>query len=261
MPAKVFETEHIVYMLISFSLIITILILVKMYCKTDKAKTIAIKMGGGILLFLILLNRFFVSQHWNVTYLPTSICGTISLFFGAGLVFSKKDSSILHFLTYSAIFSGFLPTVFPDYLVNGPTIFFPATITSLLHHSVCFMMSIMVLELKYITPNLKKWYAWPLGYCVLVFYGLFNIKILNQSDSMNINNPIFANTPLNFFYLGLMFFAVYIIFLFLYDTIKYKQNCYLVTCYKKLFTKTNKIELNENDVIKLFKKIILDKKL
>ncbi len=261
-PPKIFGTEHIIYIVLSFAVTIAILTVVGIFCKTEKLKKIVIKTGGGILLFLILLNRVFCIQHWtDVTYLPTSICGTISLFFGAALILCKKDSFVLHFLTYTALFTGLLPTIYPDYLGQGPTIFFPATITSLLHHSVCFMMAIMVLELKYITPNIKKWYAWPLGYCVLVFYGLFNIKILNQTDSININSPILPNTPLNFFYIGLMFFALYIIFLFIYDSIVNKKDCVLAKCYRKivsLFKK--KKELDENGVVEISKKIILDKK-
>ena len=260
MAPKIFGIEHIVYLILSFIVTVAILIVTGIFCKSERVKMILIKAGGGILLFLILLNRVFCIQHWDVTYLPTSICGAVSMFFGIALILCKKDSSILHFLSYSALFTGLLPTIYPDYIGQGPTIFFPATITSLLHHSVCFMMAIMVFEFKYITPNIRKWYAWPLGYFALVFYGLFNIKILNQPDAININSPILPNTPFNFFFLGLIFFAVYMIFLFVFDIIANKKECVVVKSYKKIVSKIKRKNLDENAVVAMSKKIILDTK-
>ena len=260
MAPKIFGIEHIVYLILNFIVTVAILIVTGIFCKSERVKMILIKAGGGILLFLILLNRVFCIQHWDVTYLPTSICGAVSMFFGIALILCKKDSSILHFLSYSALFTGLLPTIYPDYIGQGPTIFFPATITSLLHHSVCFMMAIMVFEFKYITPNIRKWYAWPLGYFALVFYGLFNIKILNQPDAININSPILPNTPFNFFFLGLIFFAVYMIFLSVFDIIANKKESVVVKSYKKIVSKIKRKNLDENAVIAMSKKIILDTK-
>lgn len=244
---KIFGIEHIIYMIISFALTITALVLIKKFCKTEKSQNIAIKISGAVLLFIVILNNLFI-YLWVNTFELVSLCGTVSLLFAVFALICKKDSSCLHFITYTALFTGLIATIYPTYIGQGSTIFFPATITSLLHHSLSFYMAILVLELKYITPNIKKWYAWPLGYFGLVTYGLFNIKIRGKSDSMNINSPLIKNTPFNWFYLALMFIAVYTIFLLIYDAIVNKKNCFVITTYKKvcsLFKKSQKENSNK----------------
>ena len=243
---KIFGIEHIIYMIISFALTITALILIKKFCKTEKSKKLAIKISGAVLLLFVILNNLFI-YLWVNTFQLVSLCGTVSLLFAIFAIFCKKDSSCLHFITYTALFTGLIATIYPTYIGQGSTIFFPSTITSLIHHSLSFYMAVLVLELGYITPNIKKWYAWPLGYFGLITFGLFNIKIRGKADSMNINSPLIANTPFNWFYLALMFMAVYIIFLFVYDTIKNKKQCVIVVTYNKIVNlfKKNKDEENK----------------
>lgn len=243
---KIFGIEHIIYMIISFALTITALILIKKFCKTEKSKKLAIKISGAVLLLFVILNNLFI-YLWVNTFQLVSLCGTVSLLFAIFAIFCKKDSSCLHFITYTALFTGLIATIYPTYIGQGSTIFFPSTITSLIHHSLSFYMAVLVLELGYITPNIKKWYAWPLGYFGLITFGLFNIKIRGKADSMNINSPLIANTPFNWFYLALMFMAVYIVFLFVYDTIKNKKQCVIVVTYNKIVNlfKRNKDEENK----------------
>ena len=225
--AKVFGKEHIVYMVISFALIITALVLIKKFCKTEKAKKLAIKISGAVQLLVVLLNNIFLYQ-WVHRIELVSLCGTVSLLFAVFAIVCKKDSSCLHFITYTGLFAGLIATIYPTYIGQGPTIWFPSTITSLLHHSLTFYLAVLVLELGYIAPNIKKWHAWPLGYCALMTYGLFNLKIRGRSDSMYINNPVLAGTKLNWFYLGLIFLAVYTVFLLVFDAIKNKKECFVV---------------------------------
>lgn len=246
MPPKIFGIEHILYMVISFALIITALILIKVYCKTEKSKNIAYRVSGAVLLLVVILNNIFI-YDWVHYIKLDSLCGIVSLMFGIFAIFCKKDSSCLHFVTYTALFTGLLSTFYPDYINQGATIFFPSTITSLLHHSLSFYMAILTFELGFITPNIKKWYAWPLGYFALITIGVFNIKIRGRSDSMSINRPLLPNTIFNWFYLALIFLAIYTTFLLIYDTIKNKKNCFLCNAYRFAVEKFKKF-------ISLFKK-------
>lgn len=238
---KIFGIEHIIYMLISFALTITALVLIKKFCKTDKSKTIAVKISGLVLFLTILINRLCV-YLWqmdvgNTTYpyLPVSLCATVSLFLGFATIVCKKDSSVLHFLTYTALFTGLISTIYPTYIGQGESIFFPSTITSLMHHSLSFYVAMLILLLGWIKPNIKKWHAWPLGYCALITYGVFTLKMLGKGyDSMNINSPIIKGTPFNWFYLGLMFIAVYTVFLLIYDAIVNKKQCFIVVTFNKI---------------------------
>ena len=59
MPPKIFGTEHIIYMIISFILTAVAIILIKKFCKTEKSQALAVKISGAVLLFSILLNRYF----------------------------------------------------------------------------------------------------------------------------------------------------------------------------------------------------------
>lgn len=230
---KIFGKEHIIYMIISFALIITALVLIKKFCKTEKSKKIAVKVSGTVQLLVVLLNNIFLYQ-WVHRIELVSFCGTLSLLFALFAIFCKKDSSCLHFVTYSALVAGLIVTIYPTYIGQGSTIWFPSTITSLMHHSLSFYLAVLMLELGYITPNIKKWYAWPLGYCCMMCYGLFNIKIRGRADSMYINNPVLAGTKLNWFYMGLMFLAVYTLFLLIFDTVKKKKDCFVVQTAKKV---------------------------
>lgn len=245
---KIFGKEHIIYMAISFAIIITTLVLIKKYCKTERSKKIAIKVSGAVQLLVVLLNNIFLYQ-WVHRIELVSLCGTVSLLFAVFAIVCKKDSSCLHFVTYTGLLAGLIATIYPTYIGQGTTIFFPSTITSLIHHSLTFYLAILVLELGYITPNIKKWHAWPLGYCALMTYGLFNLKIRGRADSMYINNPVLAGTKLNWFYLGLIFLAVYTIFLLVYDGIKNKKDCLVVktakqvaSCFKKNHNKSETVE-------------------
>ena len=230
---KIFGKEHILYLVISFAIIIAALILIKLFCKTDKAKKIAIKVSAAVQLVVIILNNVFV-YLWVGNIKMDSICGVVSFLIALFTLICKKDSSCLHFITYTALLTGLIPTFYPTYIGQGATIFFPATITSLIHHSLSFYLAVLIIMLQYITPNIKKWYAWPLGYFGLITFGVFNIKIRGLSDSMNINSPIIAGTPFNWFYLGIIFLAVYTVFLLIYDTIKNKKQGFIVTTANKI---------------------------
>ncbi len=232
MSPKIFGTEHVIYMVISFALTIVAVILLKKYCKSDRLKALTVKICGAVMIFAILINRLTAVIYFeNERYFPYSLCATVSLVFGFLAVVCKKDSMPLHFISYTAIISGLIPTIYPHYLNQGSTIFFPPTLTSLFHHSLSFFLALLIFVLGYVKPDLKKWHAWPLGYCTFVVYGLFNVKILGQ-ESMSINSPVIAGTPFNWFYMGLMFFAVYTVFLVTFDIVKNKKNCLLIVGFK-----------------------------
>lgn len=230
MNPKIFGIEHILYIVISLLLTVAALVLIKIFCKTEKAKNIAYRVSAAVLLLVVILNNIFIYQWVHYVKLD-SICGIVSLMFGVFGLICKKDSSCLHFVTYTALFTGLITTIYPSYIGQGSTIFFPSTITSLLHHSLSFYMAVLTLELGFITPNIKKWYAWPLGYFALITIGVYNIKFRGKADSMSINYPLLSGTNLNWFYVGLIFLALYTIFLIVYDSIKNKQKGFICQIY------------------------------
>ena len=226
MELKPFDLCHIIYMIIAFPITVGLVVFATKCLKSEKAKALFVKISGAVMLFVILLNRalamIYLNEPW---YLPHSFCGTLALVLGVCTIICKKDSMPLHFLSYSAIVSGLVTTIYPNYLHEGSTIFFPPTLTSLIHHSLSFYLALLLFTLGYVKPNVKKWHAWPIGYLICLAYGVFNVKIVKLEDSMCINEPIIEGTFLNWFYLGLMFIATYTLFLFIFDAVKNKNNC------------------------------------
>ncbi len=243
MEPKIFGLQHIIYLIVSIIITIVGLIFVSKI-KTEKGKFIAVKIGGLILLCTIILNRLFCEIFWPGSFMPTSLSGLLSFALSLSLIFCKKNSPVFQYLAFTALITGTIATVYPNYISQGLsftasetkpaivhvyyTIFCPPTITSLLHHSMQVFLAIMLIILGWVKFDIKRWYAWPLGYAVTVLYGLFMIKIKGNSDSIYINSSVLPGTPLNWFYGGLLFFAIHLITLIIIDVIKNKKDCYLL---------------------------------
>lgn len=243
MEPKIFGIQHIIYLIVSIAMTIVGLILVAKI-KSEKGKFLAVKIGGGVLLFTITLNRTFCEIFWPGSFLPTSLSGILSFALAFSLIFCKKNSAVFQYLAFTALVTGTIATVYPNYISQGLsfkasetapaivhtyyTIFCPPTITSLLHHSMQIFLSIMIIMFGWVQFDIKRWYAWPLGYAVNVVYGLFMIKIMGNSDSIYINSAVLPGTFLNWFYGGLLFFLLHIVTLIVIDVIKNKKNCYIL---------------------------------
>ena len=238
---KIFGIEHIIYMIITFAVMIAGLILIGKFCKSDKSKLLTVKISGIVLLITILINRYACTVYWpGCNYLPASLCGTLSLIFGIFLIVARKDSKLLHSIVYAALLAGLFSTIYPTYIGQGSTIFCFPTITSLLHHSMDIFCAILLFVTGWVKPNIKKWASWLFLYFGLICYGLFMIKYMGESNAMSINAPLLAGTNLDWLHLGLYFTIVYTVFLIVYDVIKNKKNCIFVEWYngiKSCFTK------------------------
>ena len=157
MPPKIFGIEHILYMIISFAVMIAGLVVIAKFCKSEKARLITIKVSGAALMLAILINRFACIWYWpGCNFLPASLCGAVSFIFGAILLLAKKDSKLLHSIVYIALVAGLISTVYPTYIGQGNTIFCFPTITSLLHHSLDIFCAILLFMLGWIKPNIKN---------------------------------------------------------------------------------------------------------
>lgn len=222
---KVFGTEHLLYLLVCVVVSVVSLILIKKFVKTKKQKTILVKVMGVALFIAIMCNRFaccgWVFDIEN--FFPTTFCGTTSIIFSLTLIFAKPDSSLMQFVSSCAFFGGILTLIYPDFIGQNQSIFFGKTITGLLHHTLMVYNFILILLLGYYKPTLKKWQALPLGLCVYMTYGIFNITILGHSDSMQIYKPLLEGTPFTWFFTGILFILLYTMFLVVYELCAYKK--------------------------------------
>lgn len=222
---KVFGKEHLIYLIVSFILTIIAVILITIFIKDENKKKITRRSIGLILLFLIIYNRICVSIHndnwWFL--LPTSYCGITSLILSIGLIWAKKDNFIFHFFPYVGIVGGIGALLYPDFLSQNSSFFYPATISGLLHHSVCLFASILCFTSSYFTPTLKKWYIPIISYIIVLALGFFELYILKLDNPFNLSRPLVSGTILNWWFVSiLVFLASYLVMLF-YDIFNKKS--------------------------------------
>jgi len=219
---KIFEIEHILYLTISILLLTATGIILKKKIKDEKSIKIMFRILGLFGLIFILSSRITLSIDKNNILLlfPDSFCSMTSYLVAIGLLFLNKDNFLLHITWLLAIVGNICSLLIPDYLADGPTIFYPTTITALMHHSFTLFEMIMVFIFKYITLTMKK--AWT-QLLLILFYigsGLFLVYVLKAPDAYYINNPAVVNTPLNVWLMIPIYISIYFAIIMIIELLK-----------------------------------------
>lgn len=199
MPAELYGIEHFMYIGITTAIATVGLILAKKYAKSEKAKIIFLKSIACGLFISILANRLsqvfrYEETNW-VAIIPDSYCGLTSLALSLAVLFGKKDNNAYHFLWLLGLFGGISTVVYPNFIGQGPTIFYLPTISGLLHHSFSATLVVSLLIFKQIYITYKKWYCTLFGFTCYISLGAFLIGALGVSDAFHIYTPLFDNTP------------------------------------------------------------------
>lgn len=205
--AKVFGVEHIIYLILTILVGVGSILFAKKCCKEEKKLQLFIRILGGILLVLIIANRICISirEGYDWAYLaPDSYCAISSFTMAIAMLIGKKDGILFHFVCYLGFVGGLAATIYPNYLSQADSIFYHATITGLLHHSVLLISIVLVTITKFWTPTLKKWYALPLGLCVTMSIGVFDMTVIGLPDAMLIGGPLIKDTIFTWWFMGLM---------------------------------------------------------
>lgn len=223
----VFGWQHLTYLAIFIVLSLAVGIFIVKYAKTEKRMTWSMRIIGIVLLLLIIWNRIAISireNDWKFL-MPDSWCGAGSFTMAFALMFGKKDNKVLHYITYMGFVGAMVTMIYPNFLGqtdfsgNETTFMYPATISGLLHHSVLLFAIVMVTVTRYFTPTLKKWYYLPLGMCMTISLGIFEITAMGFDDAMLIMNPILPNTILTWWFLGILIMIMALIIMAIYDYI------------------------------------------
>ncbi len=215
---QVYGWEHIIYLTIVIGIMITLFILIKKYVKEEKQVILSIKITGVALLIAIVWNRLSICltrDHWN--FLPDSFCGTTSLALSLSAIFLKKDHKIFHCVAYLGLLGGSLTLIYPDFIGQADSIFYPMTISGLIHHTISVFIVILMLKTGFLKPQLRKWYLLPLGLSGYMTYGIFLITVLNYDNALYIYEPILSGTKLNWFVLGIIFLTMHAVFLTIWE--------------------------------------------
>ena len=199
--AKVFGWAHLTYLAIYIVAFAVSLVLIKLKVKSENKVDLTVKILGGVLLALLLFNRISIAFHresgWGL--IPESFCGVGSLGLAICCLFFKRGALPYHVFVYCMLFGGGIATFYPDFIgqeFHGkPTSFmYPATISGLMHHSLAFFISVLLLVTGHFKPCVKKTYALPLAICFELVYGLFLMEVCKFETAMYIGTRIIPHT-------------------------------------------------------------------
>ena len=219
MNPKIFGWQHLLYELFFIIFYISIIIIFVKLLKTEKAKNIFLKAIAGVLLALVLWNRILVALRDSdpFAFIPSTFCGLSSFILPFGIFFAKKDCYFFHFVCYLAFIGSLLNIIYPEFIGQASSIFYPLTISGLLHHSIAFITVILMVISNWFVPTIKKWYCFPLGMCCVMTYGLFVKEVFNLPYAMNIDSPLIEGTIFTWWFVGLLSVIFSIIVMIIFD--------------------------------------------
>lgn len=222
MPPKLYGTEHIVYIVCALAVTVAVVLTVRFCAKTDKQKTIALKIIAGVLLVFLVMNRVSLAV-WKknaLQLLPNSYCGMTSLLLAVAVLAGKPHNKLYDFLFYIELVGGTATIFYPNFLSQYDTFWFLPTVSGLLHHTVGLLLCILLAVCGWFRPSLKRWKMFPIGLSVYTLYGLFLLDVCKIPETMQIDTPIIPNTPLYWWFMLTVGSAAVFVFLLVWDLVE-----------------------------------------
>ena len=176
----------------------------------------------GFLFILISRISLSIDRHNFLLLLPDSFCSMTSYLTAISLLFLKQDNIILHVVWLLALVGNICSLLIPDYLADGPTIFFIPTITALIHHAFTLFEIIMVFIFKYMYLTLKKWWSQIILIVIYIGTGLIFVYCFKATDAFYINKPAIIHTELRVWLLIPIYISVYLIIMLTITLIRKK---------------------------------------
>ena len=225
---KIFGWEHFVYLAVFIILATVGIICAKKFAKTEKSQNIIIKLMGVALFLSIFASRLSITlctskPQWHYM-LPNQFCGMSSLVLSLAVIFGKKNNNVYHFVWFIALLGGVLTMVYPDFLPQNPSFFYPPTITGMLHHSLSIVMVVVLLIFNQIEISYKKWYCTIFGFTSYFAFGAFLIGALGYGDAFHIKTPILSGTPLNAWVMAPIYVVIYGLIVLIVELVRRKKN-------------------------------------
>lgn len=213
MTPEVFGWQHILILCISIALMITGIILIHKFVKTEKTQNLIVKIIAGILLITVIINRISVCLKYNPAewelLIPNTFCGMSSFVLSIAVLCGKKDNNVLHFVWFMALFGGVLTMFYPDFIGQSNSVFYIPTFSGILHHAIAVFLIILLLIFKYIVPTYKKWYCTVFGFTCYITLGAFQLSVFNLEDAFYIIKPILSGTPLTIWIIAPLYVVIY----------------------------------------------------
>jgi len=191
--STIFGLEHSLYFVFSNLIGIVALVLILKYCKTEKQRNIVMWAWAGILLAAAVIHRMILAFHpdsypyggWQYL-IPSSFCSMTSFALSLSVLLIKnKNHAFFHWLIYVSLLGGIITKFYPDWLFRDG-FGHPATLIALLHHTISFYLSLLLIFQGRWKPNIKKWHYAYLGAAMYILLGYFLIEVLNVYASMGV---------------------------------------------------------------------------
>ena len=225
MSPKIFGTEHLVFLAIFVVFMIVSLVLIKKFVKSEKAKSIMVRLVAFVLFAFIAWNRISITVlrgNWN-RLIPNTFCGLDSLVIALAVLFGKKNNGVLHFVVYVTFVGGLGTLLYPDFIDTYNSIFHTIKMSGLLHHAFSLYLCILLQMVGWITPNYKKWKNLIVGFLAYITLGAFLMSVLDVKTAFYINEPLIDGTILNIWVLAPIFAVGYALYMFAYEFITKKK--------------------------------------
>lgn len=227
MPAQLFGTQHILYIILSTVLGGGVLLAANKLARTEKQQKYVLRLLALLLLAAIVTNRLsqvfrYDTVRWYCL-IPDSFCGMTSLVLSLGVLLGKRDNVVLHFTWLLGIFGGISTVIYATFVDQGPTIFYLPTISGLLHHSLSAMVVVAIFLFKQLDVTYKKWYCTLFGFTAYLTVGAFLMEVFDMSDAFHIAEPLLPGTPLTAWVMTPMYAAAYGIILLAFEIAKRKK--------------------------------------
>jgi hypothetical protein len=221
---EVFGWQHIVYLAIFLAVSVASIVIIKKTVKDDNKLNLVIKCVALVLLGLILWNRSLIAMRDGaIRFIPNTFCGLTSLLFAICALTLKRDNLVFHFLIYMSIWGCTLTMVYPDFIGQAESIFYPLTISGLLHHSVSLYLSVLMIATGYFKPTIYKFHIFPIGLAFYMSYGVFLQDCLGI-PAMYISEPLIEGTIFTWYFVGLLICIITATILAIYEIILKKHN-------------------------------------
>lgn len=227
MNPQVYGPEHIIYIISSLIVAFLVCFFTKRYAKTEKAKTIAIKVVAGILFLIIFLNRLvLVFEYDDVNWLdilPDSICSTSSYVLSLCLLIGKKNNKVLHFIWLIALGGGTITTFYSNFIGQHPSFLYPPTILGMMHHTWSAITVIVVFLLGYLELSYKKWYCTLFGFTSYLAYGAFLMCVLGFDNPLYMTAPAIDNTIFTIWAMIPIYLTIYALIILIVELVRRKK--------------------------------------
>ncbi len=221
---EVFGKEHLTYIAVSLIVAGLVFFLAKRYAKTEKAKTLVVKLSGAVLFLNIFTNRLalvfeYDTANW-MKLITDSFCSTSSYVLSLALLLGKKNNNVLHFIWLVALGGGVIVTFYPNFIGQNPSFMYPPTILGMMHHTCSAIVVVLMLMFGYLNITYKKWYCTLFGFTAYLAFGAFLMCVLGYGNPFFMTGPALEGTKFTVWVITPIYAVVYALILLIVELVR-----------------------------------------